>query len=330
MLTDIKHHMMQTNGIEIHYVEQGEGPLVVLCHGFPESWYSWRNQISAIANAGYRVVAPDMRGYGDTTNPKDTEEFSVSHIVGDVVGLVNGLGESQAILVGHDWGGPISWFCGLMRPDMFRAIAVLSTPYASPRYLPAGMTYNQVMASQIGKIHQYYRLYFQTLMIPDAELNASIRTSILGMLYTFSGDVVKDGIYDEGWSGVFPVTQRFIDQLIIPERLPDWLPGDDLNYYVTQMEKTGFTGGLNWYRNLNSLMTILSPFVGAKINQPTLYMYGQYDLVGGNTPEALAGMQAALPNLTDVIKVEGAGHWVQQEKPEEVNDALIKFINSID
>lgn len=319
---------LHTNGIDLHYVEQGTGPLVLFCHGFPESWYSWRHQLTALAAAGYRAVALDMRGYGQSSKPEAIEAYTVSHLVGDVVGAVAALGSEQAVVVGHDWGGPVAWYAALLRPDLFRAVAVLSVPYTPPTPLPAGMRLTDIMAANAGERH-YYRLYFQPPGVAEADLEQDVRRTMLGLFYSLSGDIIADGRLEQGWDGYFPKGKTVAAQLVIPQRLPAWLTAADLQFYVDTFTQSGFRGGLNWYRNIDRLPGILAPFVGASLRQPALYLYGEYDVIAGNTPAALAALASSVPNLKAMIKVQGAGHWLQQEQPELVNAALIKFLDSL-
>jgi pimeloyl-ACP methyl ester carboxylesterase len=324
----LTHGTLSANGIEIHYVEQGEGPLVIFCHGFPESWYSWRHQIPAVAAAGYRAVALDMRGYGRTSHPEAVGEYSLSHLVGDVVGAVAALGQDQAVVVGHDWGGPVAWNSALMRPDIFRAVAVLSVPFHPPTALPAGVSIDDLMAFNAGE-RDYYRLYFQKPLVPEAELDADVRRSMLGFLYSISGDIVSDGIHTRGWDGHFPKGEKLVDQLVVPEALPSWLTEEDLQFYVDELTASGFRGGINWYRNIKSISGILAPFIGAQIRQPSLYLYGEHDQIAGNSAAAVAALPSLLPGLQGVVRMSGAGHWLQQERPTEVNEALIGFLASL-
>lgn len=324
----MNHDRMNANGINIHYVEQGEGPLVIFCHGFPEAWYSWRHQIDAVSQAGYRAVALDMRGYGQTSKPEAIEAYSLSHLVGDVVGAVAALESDQAVVIGHDWGGPVAWYSALMRPDIFRAVAVLSVPYNPPTPLPDGMNLNDIMAANAGE-RNYYRLYFQEPGVAEADLEEDVHRTMLGFFYTVSGDIITDGIHEQGWDGYFPKGQSLSSQLVIPKSLPQWLTEQDLQFYVNEFADSGFRGGINWYRNIYRIPGILAPFVGTTINQPSLYLYGEYDLIAGNTPKALDALSNRLPNLKDVIKIQGAGHWVQQEKPDQVSAALIEFLDSL-
>ena len=230
--------------------------------------------------------------------------------------------------MGHDWGAPVAWYAALMRPDVFRAVAALSVPYIPPiGGLPEGMTINDVMrAGAAGR--DYYRLYFQEPGVAETDLEADVGRSVLGFLYTISGDIVADGVHDIGWDGHFPMGETVTDQLVVPEQLPSWLTADDLAFYVDELRRSGFRGGLNYYRNINALPAVLAPFVGATIDQPALYLGGELDLIAGNTPEALAALPGSVPGLQRVEVFPGAGHWLQQERPAEVNAALVEFLDA--
>jgi pimeloyl-ACP methyl ester carboxylesterase len=324
-----EHAQIEANGIVVHTVSVGQGPLVVFCHGFPESWYSWRHQLPAVAEAGFRAMALDMRGYGGTGAPTAVDAYSMSHIVGDVVGVVTATGAEQAVVVGHDWGAMVAWYSALMRPDVFRAVAALSVPYVPPiPALPEGVTMNDVMRQVAGQ-RDYYRLFFQQPGVAEAELEVDVERSLLTFLYTISGDVVADGVHTIGWDGYFPKGQSFVNQLVRPAMLPSWLTEDDLAFYVSEFSRTGFRGGLNWYRNIQALPATLAPFAGATINQPALYLAGQYDVIAGNTPEALADLPDQVPGLRNMKVFPGAGHWLQQERAHEVNLQLIDFLTSL-
>jgi pimeloyl-ACP methyl ester carboxylesterase len=326
MTTSPAHADVEANGISIHTVSVGEGPLVLFCHGFPESWYSWRHQLQAVADAGFRAVAMDMRGYGDTSAPEDVGAYTMSHLVGDTVGVVNALGADQAVIVGHDWGAPVAWYSALMRPDVFRAVAALSVPYTPPiGGLPSGLTMNGLMAHAAGD-RDYYRLYFQEPGVAEAEIEVDMARFVRGFLYSISGDIVEDGVHERGWAGFFPKGERLIDQLVVPETLPQWVTEEDVAFYVDALSRSGIRGGLNWYRNIDALPTVLAPFVGATIRQPALYLAGEYDLIAGNTADALNGVRELLPNLHALQVLSRAGHWLQQERPAEVNDALLDFL----
>src|SRR5215218_9615317 len=200
-MSSVTHRNVDANGLSVHLAEAGEGPLVIFSHGFPESWYSWRHQLPVVAQAGFHAVAMDMRGYGGTSKPEAISAYSLSDLVGDVVGVVAALGEQQAVVVGHDWGAPVAWYSALMRPDVFRAVASLSVPYIPPiGGLPEGVTINDLMrANATGR--DYYRLYFQEPGVAEADLEADIERSVLGFMYTISGDIVADGVHETGWDG---------------------------------------------------------------------------------------------------------------------------------
>ncbi len=325
----LEHGQVEVNGISVHTVSVGEGPLVIFCHGFPESWYSWRHQLPVVAEAGFRAMALDMRGYGGTSAPAAVEAYSMSHIVGDVVGAVAAAGADQAVVVGHDWGAMVAWYSALMRPDVFRAVAALSVPYVAPiPALPEGLTMNDVMR-QVAGDREYYRLFFQEPGVAEADLEADVDRSLRSFLYTISGDIVTDGVHTSGWEGYFPKGQGFVENLVRPVVLPSWLTEDDVAFYVSEFSRTGFRGGLNWYRNIKELPTILAPFMGAAIKQPALYLAGEYDLIAGNTEEALANLPAQVPGLRNMKVFSGAGHWLQQERAAEVNDELVAFLKSL-
>jgi pimeloyl-ACP methyl ester carboxylesterase len=324
-----EHGQIEANGISIHTVSAGSGPLVLFCHGFPESWYSWRHQLPAVAAAGFRAVALDMRGYGRTSAPADIGAYTINHLVGDVVGAVASLGETQAVVVGHDWGAPVAWFSALMRPDVFRAVAAMSVPFMGPiPGLPEGLTVNDLMRMNAAG-REYYRLYFQEPGVAEADLEADVHRSVLGFLYAISGDIVADGVHAGGWDGHFPAGETLSQQLVPPVALPAWLTEADVAYYVDELSRTGFRGGLNWYRNIDALPGCTAPFVGRTIEQPALYLGGELDMIAGNTPDALEAMRAQTPGLRKLVMYPGAGHWLQQERPAEVNAELVAFLQGL-
>jgi pimeloyl-ACP methyl ester carboxylesterase len=325
----VVHDQVSANGISVHTASIGSGPLVVFCHGFPESWYSWRHQLPAVAAAGFRAVALDMRGYGATSRPSDVAAYSLNHLVGDVVGVVHALGEQQAVVVGHDWGAPVAWYSALMRPDVFRAVAAMSVPYTPPTGgFPEGVTIGELMR-QMAAGREYYRLYFQEPGVAEADLERDVEATVRGFLYSISGDVVADGVHSEGWDGHFPMGESFTQQLAQPTVLPAWLSAVDLAYYVSELERSGFRGGLNWYRNIDRIPEILAPFLGASIHQPAMYVAGELDQIAGNTAEALAALDLTVPGLRTKKIYPGAGHWIQQERAAEVTSDLVDFLTGL-
>jgi pimeloyl-ACP methyl ester carboxylesterase len=317
-MPEIQHRSVTTNGITMHYAEAGAGPLVVMLHGFPESWYSWRHQLTALAAAGYHAVAPDQRGYGQTSAPEAIDAYTQFHLVGDIVGLLDALGEQKAVVVGHDWGAPVAWHCALLRPDRFRAVIGLSVPFRVGG-LPTTAQFKAMF-----KDNFFYILYFQEPGKAEAELDADPERTLRMVLYSASGDSNRQ----PGASSPLPRTAGFLDAMRDPETLPPWLSQADLDYFAGEFKRTGFRGGLNWYRNIDRNQALFGAFSGMTIHQPALFISGTRDVVP-MTDEAKAGIRADLPNLRDLLILEGAGHWTQQERPAEVNEAMIGFLKGL-
>jgi epoxide hydrolase A/B len=317
---------IEANGIRIHLAEQGSGPLVLLCHGFPESWYSWRHQLAALADAGFHAVAPDMRGYGSTDRPAEIERYTLFHLVGDMVGILDALGEKTAVIAGHDWGAPVAWHCALMRPDRFRAVVGLSVPYR-PR---GGVMPTTVMAQNAEA--SFYQLYFQNPGVAETELEKDPRVSLRKILYSGSGDVPRRNPGGSGGPvGMVPRNGGFLTRMPDPETLPPWLSAADVDFYVKQFEHSGFRGGLNWYRNIDRNWELLAPYAGASVTVPALYMAGDLDLVVSfpRMKEVIADLARYIPQLRGTIMLPGCGHWTQQERAAEVNKAMIDFLRSL-
>ena len=320
-MADVEHRDIEVNGIRMHLAEQGAGPLVVLLHGFPESWYSWRHQLAALAAAGFRAVAPDQRGYGRTDRPDAIERYTILHLVGDVIALIGALGEERAIVVGHDWGAPVAWHTALLRPDRVVGVAGLSVPF-TPRGRVAPLTR---WREAVGE--RFYQVYFQEPGVADRELAADVRTTMRRILGGASGAHADPSAP----AGVLPPDGGFLDALGDPDGLPDWLTEEDLDFYVAEFSRTGFTGGLSWYRNSDRNWELTAPWQGAVVRAPALYIAGDRDLVVRfpGMDRILANLRAAVPGLRDSVMLAGCGHWTQQERPAEVNDHLIRFCRSL-
>lgn len=317
-MTELRHETHTANGISMHVARQGEGPLVLLCHGFPESWYSWRHQLPVLAGAGYCAVAPDMRGYGRTDAPQAIEAYSVFALVGDLVGLLDALGHETAIVVGHDWGAHVAWQAALLRPDRFRAVAALSVPF-NPRP-PAPPT---VLLRKIAGENFMYMLYFQEPGVAEAELDANPRSSILRMLYA-------GGAEGRGqWKAFMPKRARLFEGMSEPPALPAWLTEADLAFYAGEFARTGFRGGLNWYRNLDRNWELTAPWHGARVAVPALYVAGEYDLVIDMRRASVDELEKNVPDLRGKLILPGCGHWTQQERPAEVNEHLLAFVKTL-
>ena len=305
---------ISANGIELALLEQGEGPLVILCHGWPELSYSWRQQIPAIAAAGFRVVAPDMRGFGRTSAPAEIEAYSIFDTVGDMVALVAALGAKRAAIIGHDWGAPVAWHAAMFRPDIFSAVAGLSVPPPSRgRALP-------LASLRASGITNFYWQYFQEPGVAEAEFERDVALSMRTLLGRGFSDPSASLFIEEG--------KGFLGEARADRPLPDWLSEADLAFFSEAYRKSGFRGGLNWYRNIDRNWELTAPWQGAQIHQPSLFIAGSKDsvitgIMGG---KRVAEMERVLPNLKRKLIIEGAGHWIQQERASEVNAALIAFL----
>jgi pimeloyl-ACP methyl ester carboxylesterase len=323
---DLKHRIVEANGIRIHVAEKGEGPVVLLCHGFPETWYSWRYQLSALADSGFRAVAPDLRGYGETGSPEAIEQYTLLHLVGDMVGLLDALGVETAVIAGHDWGAPVAWHAALLRPDRFRGVVGLSVPFIS-----RGQVYTSTNLPQT-KDAIFYQEYFQAVGIAEAEFERDIRHSVRSALYTFSGDIPSPEVAPvDGGAGMVSRQAGFLAKMIDPPCLPSWISEGDVDVYVGQFSRSGYRGGLNWYRNISRNRELLAAFDGLKINVPALYIAGDRDVVLAfpGMDKVIAGLSETVPLLQRTVLLPGCGHWTQQERSEEVNSAIIGFLKSI-
>ncbi|MGY3082101.1 pimeloyl-ACP methyl ester carboxylesterase [Bradyrhizobium sp. LM6.10] len=307
--------VIKANGIDLFIREAGQGPLVVLCHGWPELSYSWRHQIAALEEAGFHVVAPDMRGYGQSSAPADVAAYSIFDTVGDVVGLVQALGESKAMVVGHDWGAPVAWHAALFRPDIFTAVAGLSVP---PPFRGRGKPLDLLRQ---GGVTNFYWQYFQAPGVAEAEFEHDVART---MRVVLGGR----GLADPSGAMFVQEGTGFLGHTTAEEPLPDWLSVADLAFFTEAFRKSGFRGGLNWYRNLDRNWELTAPWQNAQIHQPSLFIAGSKDAVitGLIGAKRVNELERVLPNLTQKLIIKGAGHWVQQERPDEVNAALVGFL----
>ena len=322
-MTDINHRTVETNHINLHIAEAGDGPLVVLCHGFPESWYSWRHQIPALAGAGFRVVAPDQRGYGTSDAPEEISAYSILQLTGDIVGLVHALGETEAVVVGHDWGSPVAWSLAQMRPDMFRAVASLSVPFTGRGPWPPIRGMREYFGDKF-----FYQIYFQTPGVAEHELQHDIPVTMRKILYGASGAIERSG-GAFGAEGAPPASSYMLERMPDPgDDLPAWLTAEDVDAYVQAFTKSGFRGGLNWYRNIDANWALTAAFDRKKIEQPALFVAGDRDVVPFSDGAEQA-MREVVTDLRDVVVLPGIGHWTQQEAPEAVNEALLGFLKAL-
>jgi pimeloyl-ACP methyl ester carboxylesterase len=326
-MVELTHRTVEANGLRIHFAEAGAGPLIVLCHGFPESWYSWRHQLQALAEAGYHAVAPDMRGYGQTDRPEDIEKYTLFHLVGDMVGLLDALGAAQAVIVGHDWGAPVAWHAALLRPDRFRGVVGLSVPFR-----PRGPVRPTTAMPQTDDA-LFYQLYFQPPGVAEAELERDPRVTIGSLLYSVSGDAPHgEAAAIERSIAMIPRKGGFLSRMDSPSSLPPWLTAADIDFYASEFARTGFRGGLNWYRNIDRNWELLAPFSGMKVAAPALYVAGDRDLVVKfpGAEQLIANLSKFVPELRATIMLPGCGHWTQQERAPQVNAAILDFLRHLD
>jgi pimeloyl-ACP methyl ester carboxylesterase len=326
-MTGLQHRTVETNGIQMHLAEQGEGPLVLLYHGFPESWYSWRHQLPALAEAGFHAVAPDMRGYGRTEKPAEIDQYTLLHSIGDVVGLLDALGEEQAVIAGHDWGAPLAWASAVLRPDRFRGVIALSGPFGA-----RGPSRPTTVMPQSGDM-LFYQLYFQAPGVAETEFERDVRLTIRTMLHSASGDAPRlvASVVDRDAVGMVHRERGFLARMANPESLPPWLSEADVDFYAAEFARTGFRGGLNWYRNIDRNWELLAPFAGAKVTVPALYIAGERDVVLDfrGVRRRIGDMAKLVLQLRQTMILPGCGHWTQQERASEVNTAMIEFLRSL-
>ena len=322
---------IESNGIRLNIAEQGKGPLVLLCHGFPESWYSWRHQIGALAAAGFRAVAPDMRGYGKSDAPEAIDQYTIFHLVGDLVGLLDALEAPTAVIVGHDWGASIAWQAARLRPDRFRAVVALSVPFR-----PRGPVRPTSVMPRTADA-QFYQLYFQEPGVAEAELERDPRATVRNMLYGASGDgaaAARAAAASGGAApgiGMVPKGGGFLRGSGAPATLPAWLSEADIDFYAGEFKRSGFRGGLNYYRNIDRNWELTAAFAGVNVTVPALYVAGDRDMVVSfpGTDQLLANLKQFVPALRSIQMLPGCGHWTQQERPGEVSAAIIDFVRGL-
>jgi pimeloyl-ACP methyl ester carboxylesterase len=312
----ISHRHLDVDGITLHVAEAGAGPTVVLLHGFPELWYSWRHQLSALAAAGYHAVAPDLRGYGESSRPDPVGDYAMTSMVGDVIGLLDALGADAASVVGHDWGAHIAWTLAQLHPERVSSLAALSVPLQPRPLVPP----TQILRA-MGQQRFNWALYFQELGVAEAEMETDARRTLRLIFFALSGDA-PTGLAERLLTGL-PAGSRLLDPIPEPEHLPAWLSGDDLDVYTAAFVNTGFTGALNRYRNLDRDWADLAD--ARPIERPVLFLGGAVDSATRFVDHQY--MEQAVPDLARVI-LPRCGHWIQQEQPRQVSHELVAFLDS--
>ncbi|KAK7387922.1 hypothetical protein VNO78_22720 [Psophocarpus tetragonolobus] len=311
----IEHRTLNVNGINMHIAEKGEGPLILFIHGFPDLWYSWRHQITALASLGYRCVAPDLRGFGDTDVPADPTAYTSLHVVGDLVGLLNEMaGEEKVFVVGHDWGAMTAWSLSLYRPERIKALVNLSVAF-TPRH--PNRKPLQMLRAVYG--NDYYICRFQEAEDIEAEFGEIGAARVVKEFLTYR---TPGPLY-------LPKGKAFGHPTDSPIELPSWLSEKECDYYASKYDKTGFTGGLNYYRNLDLNWELTAPWTGAHVKIPVKFIVGDLDLTY-NAPGAQdyihkGGFKRDVPLLEDVVVLEGAGHFLHQERPDEISKHIYEF-----
>ena len=317
-MADVRHHFVQTNGIRMHVAEAGEGFPVVMCHGWPELWYSWRHQLKALSEAGFRAIAPDMRGYGGTDAPADPTQYRTSTICADIAGLLDALDIEKAVIVGHDWGGYHIWQFGLRYPERTARLVGLNTPYSPPGPIPS----TQALHAAFGEGDRgYYMLYNQEPGQPEAEFEADIRGNIAKVMhpYTRAQDLWTMATLGGDGSGMYTrIPTPPADKMLLTEA--------DLEVYTKAFERSGSRGAFNWYRAIDLNWEDSRALPDPVIRIPAMMVTAENDLI--LRPEAAEPMRQWIPDLR-IEHIKNCAHWTQQERPEEVNRLLIDFLGDL-
>lgn len=339
------HGYATVNGSRLHYVSCGTGPLVVLVHGFPEFWYSWRHQLKALSAAGYRAVAYDQRGYGRSSKFAQPEAYRIHRLVDDAAGLVSALGESKAVIVGHDWGAVVAWTAAWLRPDVFRGVAGLSVPFAGRGMIPLPESpfgefepesLHQALA---GPGQDFYQTYFGRVDFAIREVEADLRGWMRAAIYSLSGDALRPlgadfSAFDpvrfiRGGALTTPHGAQMRDQFLEPSGPSAWFASNDLDLFVEAFEGSGLLGPLLYYQNLNASWYDLESMGDRPLEVPGTLLIGDHDICYVWAQEAIQRASERIPEYRGTHVLKGCGHWTQQEQPDEVNRLLIDFLRSL-
>jgi pimeloyl-ACP methyl ester carboxylesterase len=317
--------LVETNGVRLRVIDAGDrdGPVVVLAHGFPELAYSWRRQIPALAEAGYRVLAPDQRGYGGSSKPEDVDAYNIVELSADIVGLLDDVGAERAVIVGHDFGGVVAWGAPLLHPDRFAGVVGLSVPPVPRPQVPTTQAFRKVFGDNF-----FYILYFQQSGPADEELNHDPATTMRKLMGSLT--VSEDSLTAQRL--VAPGPEGFLARIQESDGLPDWLTQDEFDHYVDEFSRNGFTAPLNWYRCFDRNWELTAPhpsgLPAATIAVPSLFIGGAADPTLAYTPRHR--VRELVSGEYREVMIDGAGHWLQQERPDEVNKALLDFLSGLE
>lgn len=312
-----------TRDVRLRVAVAGSGPLIILVHGFPECWYSWRHQIKPLINAGFQVALPDVRGYGGSDAPTAIADYSMQALTADMADIATAISPNkQAVIVGHDWGAPIAWNSALLFEDTFCAVAGLSVPHVPPADINAIDLFRRLFTDK-GLFH--YMVYFQEPGIAEAELEADVVRSIR-LFYT----VLAADAGPNAWPRGKAADKQLFDGIPEPQLPRPWLSHEDISYYSSQFERSGFSGPLNRYRNFQRDSEFLKKQNKTKVQQPSLFIHGEKDMVNHMYPEG--PVAAITPYVSDNHQSEmlsNCGHWTQQEQPDKVNPLLISWLDRV-
>ena len=322
---------IDTNGITLRAAVEGEGPLIIMVHGCPESWFSWRRQIPIIAEAGYKVVAIDVRGYGGSDKPHAIEEYTLKKIGADIVGIIDFFEEDQAILIGHDWGGPIVWYTSLLNENRISAVAGLSVPYFPQREVSPLDAFEVIYKDKF-----FYQLYFQKEGVAESEFEPDLRKYLESTYFSIDARGMKKQFENPLNAMNKGPNAKYLDDVVEFESYPDWINKDEMNYLINEFENSGMRGPLNRYRAQKIDFEELKDFRDKKLKQPAALMVGSLDPVNffigdgyKDTEHLKEVFEPVYENLIKTELINDVGHWTQQEAPEEVNRFLIDFLKQI-
>ena len=328
-MPEVEFKVIESNGINIRLAMMGEGPLVIFCHGWPESWYSYRYQLPAVADAGFKAVAYDVRGYGESDKPHEIEAYTMRNMTDDVVGIIDALGYETAITIGHDWGGPIALNTAALNEDRITATGTLSVPFNSRGPMPTLDLWKEIYKDRF-----FYQLYFQKEGIAEEEFESDL-TRALFMTYTNSDGRGMKFNFEKGQSGLVPEKTKdstFLEGMEVFEDFPDWFSKEDLDYFVSQFEISGLRGPFNRYRAQNIDWHEIPELEGKILEQPAFFVTGTLDPVNFFVPSDQSLTDRIKPNYKNLLfaeELEGIGHWTQQEAPEEVNNFILNFLEKV-
>ena len=322
---------IDTNGITLRAAVEGEGPLIIMVHGCPESWFSWRRQIPVIAEAGYKVAAIDVRGYGGSDKPHAIEEYTLKKIGADIVGIIDFFEEDQAILIGHDWGGPIVWYTSLLNENRISAVAGLSVPYFPQREVSPLDAFEVIYKDKF-----FYQLYFQKEGVAESEFEPDLRKYLESTYFSIDARGMKKQFENPLNAMNKGPNAKYLDDVVEFESYPDWINKDEMNYLINEFENSGMRGPLNRYRAQRIDFEELKDFRDKKLKQPAALMVGSLDPVNffigdgyKDTEHLKAVFEPVYENLIKTELINDVGHWTQQEAPEEVNRFLLDFLKQI-